>query len=152
MKESNYDILTASVLQNIETAATVTKEQYDAIAKKGARTLYVIMDDEEVTDGEVVDYGGLYLRVGLGREGRVHGAPGNLVMNVWRIDDIAVLGRAASVAAGIDGKGSRGGKVTLVGVQRLLHQDCGRGVHQNGALIATHTTSGKLILNHMSPK
>ncbi len=55
MKESNYDILTASVLQNIETAATVTKEQYDAIAKKGARTLYVIMDDEEVIAHAVGD-------------------------------------------------------------------------------------------------
>lgn len=55
MKESNYDILTASVLQNIETAATVTKEQYDAIAKKGARTLYVIMDGEEVIAHAVGD-------------------------------------------------------------------------------------------------
>ena len=49
MKEqSNYDILAASVLQNIKNAAKMTMPEFEAIRAKEPKTLYIITDGQEV--------------------------------------------------------------------------------------------------------
>ena len=58
--------------------------------------------DEHVALVEVVDDTGLDGLVALNRKRSVDGAPGNLVVHVGRVDDKAVVGRAASTLPRLD--------------------------------------------------
>ena len=47
--QENYDILVASVLQNIDTAHKVTVPEYNAIAHKDPKAVYILLDDDRET-------------------------------------------------------------------------------------------------------
>ena len=47
--QKNYDILVASVLQNIDDAKKLTVPEYNAIAHKDPKTIYILFDDDRET-------------------------------------------------------------------------------------------------------
>lgn len=47
--QENYDILVASVLQNIDTAHKVTVPEYNVIAHKDQKAVYILLDDDRET-------------------------------------------------------------------------------------------------------
>ena len=73
-------------------------------------------------------------------------APRDLVVDVRRVDDEAVLGRAPRVASRPNREGTRGCNVALVGIKRLLHQDGWRGIDKDRAPATVEPTGGKLIM------
>ena len=84
--------------------------------------------DEEATLGEVADDLGLDLLVVLLGEGHVDLAPGDLVVDVGRVDDEAVLRGAAGVLAGDDGKGARARELALAALDGGLDENGRRRV------------------------
>ena len=91
--------------------------------------------DEHITLVEIVDDTGLDGLVALDRKRAVDGTPGNLVVHVGRVDDKAVVGRAASALSRLDHQCAVGGHTALFTANRMLDELGCRQVNQQAGLV-----------------
>ena len=102
---------------------------------------------EEVARTQVVSHGLLDLFVVLRRERLVDVAPVDVVMHVGRVNDKAVLRRAAGVLTRLDRESARVRKDALVATQRALDKASGRFVHDHGTTAVVDATNGEQIVH-----
>ena len=105
--------------------------------------------DKETALGEVTDDLALDLLIVLLGERHVDVAPGDPVMDVGRVDDEAVLGRAAGVLTGDDGEGAGARELALATLDGSLDQH-GRGRVNDGLLLRVgDAVALKFLDDHM---
>ncbi len=78
----------------------------------------------------------------------IHGAPGNLVMHIRRIDNEAVLRRASRILAGVDCECAGRGQLALALLQGLFYKHGRSGVDQHLALMRCNASVCKLFFDH----
>ena len=91
--------------------------------------------DEHIALVEIVDDAGLNGLVALDGQRAVDGAPGDLVVHVGRVDDKAVVGRAAGALPRLDHQCAVGGHATFVAADGMLDELGCRQVNQQAGLV-----------------
>ncbi len=131
-------------------ARELAQAQYLAgVAAVGARKR---VDHEDPALREVADDLSPDLLVSLDRERHVHAAPRDLVVDVGRVDDEAVVRGAARVRAGYDAQAASLGEGSLSALERLLDERRRGAVYDRPVIGVVDAVLCKFLNYHWTSK